>query len=378
VRIRLTVLLLLCVLLVPGLALAVPTEEIDLSYLEEATRVLREDLGELLPNLDAHALLEAARGAEGIDWRGFLGAVFSYFFREVVAGSRLLGQLLLLVVLVALLATLERSFSFTGAARIAETIVFIAIMGFAIQSLNLALGTGRTAITNMVSFMQALLPVLFTLLAATGAMTTAAVFHPLLMMTIAVVGTITQDFIFPLLYLATVLHLVTYLVPEMNVGRLASLLQGICTSLLGLALCIFVGFSAGQGATSHVADGITIRSAKFLAGSFVPVVGKLFADALEAVVGYTALLRTAVNAVGIFLILLMCAFPLLKILALIFIYKLAAALAEPIGDARMAKCLGNLGNSLAFVFATVGAVALLFFLALTVILGVGNLATLAR
>ncbi|MDK2855773.1 MAG: stage sporulation protein [Bacillota bacterium] len=351
---------------------------IDLSSLEAATRSLERELGSLAPELDLHTLLDEVRNQGGLNWRAVLEAVGRYLIREITASSRVLGQLLLVVVLTAVLVTIEKSFKATGVARIAEAVLFLAIMGFAIQSFSIALGTGRSAINNMVTFMQAILPVLFTLLVATGAVTTATIFHPFLLGTIAVLGTLTQDVIFPLLYLATILHLVTYLVPEMNVGRLASLIQSICALLLGLVLCAFIGVSAVQGAAAHVADGISIRSAKFLAASFIPVVGKLFADALEAVVGYTLTLKAGVNALGMFLILLLCAFPLLKILTLILVYKLAAALAEPIADARVAKCLSDLGNSMGFVFATVGVVALLFFLALVIILGVGNLATLTR
>ncbi|MDK2882374.1 MAG: stage sporulation protein [Bacillota bacterium] len=351
---------------------------IDLSSLEAATRNLEREIGALAPELNLHALLDEIRNQGGLDWKVFLQTIGRYLIREVTASSTVLGQLLLVVVLAAVPVTIEKSFKATGVARIAEAVLFLAIMGFAIQSFNIALGTGRSAINNMVNFMQAILPVLFTLLVATGAVTTATIFHPLLLGTIAVLGTLTQDVIFPLLYLATVLHLVTYLVPEINVGRLASLIQSICAILLGLVLCIFIGVSAVQGAAAHVADGISIRSAKFLAASFIPVVGKLFADALEAVVGYTLTLKAGVNALGMFLILLLCAFPLLKILTLILVYKLAAALAEPIADARVAKCLSDLGNSMGFVFATVGVVALLFFLALVIILGVGNLATLTR
>lgn len=352
--------------------------DIDLSSLEAATRNLERELGSLAPELNLYTLLEEVRNRGGLNWQAFLETIGRYLIREVTASSTILGQLLLVVVLAAVLVTIEKSFKTTGVARIAEAVLFLAIMSFAIQSFSIALGTGRSAIDNMVTFMQAILPVLFTLLVATGAVTTATIFHPFLLGTIAVLGTLTQDVIFPLLYLATILHLVTYLVPEINVGRLASLIQSICALLLGLALCIFIGVSAVQGAAAHVVDGVSIRSAKFLAASFVPVVGKLFADALEAVVGYTFALKAGINALGMFLILLLCAFPLLKILTLILAYKLAAALAEPIADARVAKCLSDLGNSMGFVFATVGVVALLFFLALIIILGVGNLATLAR
>ena len=64
---------------------------------------------------------------------------------------------------------------------------------------------------------------------------------------------------------------------------------------------------------------------------------------------------------------------MIKILALIFVYKLAAALAEPIADSKVARCLGGLGNSLGLIFATVGVVALLFFLAITALVGLVGL-----
>ncbi len=259
------------------------------------------------------SLLAQARSGKGFDWRAVLTGLTRYFFREVVVGSRLLGQLLVMVVFTALLTTLEHSFQVQGTVRVAQTLVFIAIMGVAIQSFHVALSTGKTAISNMVSFMQALLPpVLFTMLVASGAVASTALMHPFLLATITILGTLTKDIIFPLLYLSTVLNLVTYVVPEINVGRLASFISGVCVTLLGMVLCVFVGVSAVQGAAGKVVDSVSIRSAKFLAGSFIPVVGKLFADAVEAVVGYSAVVQTAVSTAGMLMLLLLCAFPLLK------------------------------------------------------------------
>lgn len=345
----------------------------DLSALEDVVRALEGDWKSFLPNLQLKDLLELVKKGDGFNWRAVTSGLVQYFFREVVAGSKLLGQLLVMVVFAALLTTLEQSFRVQGTVRIAQSLIFIIIMALAIQSFHIALSTGKSAISNMVSFMQALLPILFTMLVASGAVASTALLHPFFLAIITILGTLTQDIIFPLLYLSAVLNLVTYVVPEINVGRLASFISGTCATLLGMVLCVFVGVSAVQGAAAKVADGVSIRSAKFLAASFIPVIGKLFADALEAVVGYSAAVQTAISTVGMLLLLFLCAFPLLKILALIFVYKLAAALAEPIADARVARCLGGLGNSLGLIFATVGVVALLFFLALTALVGLSSL-----
>lgn len=372
-RVLVTLLLLSILLPLPVQATGSEGPDLDLTALENTVRILEADWRAFMPELQLKELLSQTRSGHGFNWRAVTNGLVRYFFREVVAGSKLLGQLLIIVVFAALLSALEQSFQVQGTVRIAQALMFMIIMAIAIQSFNVALSTGKNAISNMVSFMQALLPILFTMLVASGAVASTALLHPFLLATITILGTLTQDIVFPLLYLSAVLNLVTYVVPEINVGRLASFISGACATLLGIILCVFVGVSAVQGAAAKVADGVSIRSAKFLAASFIPVVGKLFSDALEAVVGYSAVLQTAVSTVGMLLLLFLCAFPLLKILALIFVYKLAAALAEPIADTRVARCLGGLGNSLGLIFATVGVVALLFFLALTALVGLGNL-----
>ncbi|MDP3044886.1 MAG: stage III sporulation protein AE, partial [Bacillota bacterium] len=64
---------------------------------------------------------------------------------------------------------------------------------------------------------------------------------------------------------------------------------------------------------------------------------------------------------------------LLKIVSLVLIYKLAAALVQPIGEKQVSDCLNTLGNSMVAIFAVVATCALLFFFSLAIIAGMGNL-----
>jgi len=70
--------------------------------------------------------------------------------------------------------------------------------------------------------------------------------------------------------------------------------------------------------------------------------------------------------------------PLLKILCLALIYKLAGAIIEPVEDGQMVGCLNDLGNSLLAVFAVVGTAGLLFFFTLTILVAVGNITVMLR
>jgi stage III sporulation protein AE len=48
------------------------------------------------------------------------------------------------------------------------------------------------------------------------------------------------------------------------------------------------------------------------------------------------------------------------------------------GDEKMAKCLEAMGNNLLLVFGALLTVALMFFLAITMIIGAGSVAMMLR
>ncbi|MNJ51051.1 Stage III sporulation protein AE precursor [compost metagenome] len=125
-------------------------------------------------------------------------------------------------------------------------------------------------------------------------------------------------------------------------------------------------------------DGVTLRAAKYLTGNFVPVVGKLFADATDTVVSASLLVKNSVGIVGVIILLFLCAFPAIKILILALIFNLAAAVLQPLGDSPILTCLETIGKSMVYVFAALAAVAMMFFLAITIMLTAGNITVMMR
>ncbi len=352
---------------------------LDMETIEKHLAELNRDMNTYMPKLDLKEMLaKLAHGELGVGLGDIFSGLLKYLFKEMVANSRLMGQLLILAVLCAILQNVQSAFEKGTVGKLAWSVCFLALLSLALGSFTIAIQTGRQAIEDMVSFMHAMLPVLITLLTAMGNITTASLFHPLTLIVLSTISTLIKNVIFPLIFFSVILGLANKITTRVDVSKLADLLKNWSMGLLGLFFTVFLGFMMVQGIAGSVADGVAMRTAKFGIGVFVPVVGKLFSDALEAVVGTSLLLKNAVGLVGILAVFFICAFPVLKILALMLIYKITAALIQPIGDTLIADSLNIMGNSLTIVFASVTAVGIMFFFVIAIVVGAGDFSLMLR
>ncbi|MHB8169943.1 MAG: stage III sporulation protein AE [Thermincolia bacterium] len=352
---------------------------LDLAAIEEYVDKIDREINQYVPQLNIRdALSKLAKGELDFDSLEIFNGILKYLFKELVANFKLLGQLVILAVICAVLQNLQSAFEKGTTGTVAFAVVYLALISLAVGSFTIAVNIGREAIDNMVAFMNVLLPVLLTLLAAMGGLASAAIFHPLMVTVLGVIGTLVKNVVFPLLFFAAILDIISNISERFQVSRLAGLFRTVGLSLMGIFLTFFMGIVAVQGVAGSVADGVALRTAKYATGAFVPVVGKMFSDALEAVVSSSVLLKNAVGLVGVIVIFILCAFPALKIITVMFVYKLAAAVVQPIGEARIVACLTAMGKSLTLVFAAVATVGLMFFFAITVMVGAGNITVMLR
>jgi stage III sporulation protein AE len=216
------------------------------------------------------------------------------------------------------------------------------------------------------------------LIAASGGLVSAAFFHPVLMFLMNTSGILIQFVVLPLLFFAAILSIVSTLTEHYKVTQLAQLLRNFAIGILGAFMTIFLGVISVQGASSAVADGVTIRTAKFVTGNFIPVIGRMFTDATDTVISASVLLKNTVGLSGVIILLLITTFPAIKILMISFVYKLAASLLQPLGGGPVIKCLDIISKSMIYIFAALAIVSLMFFLSITVIIASGNITLMVR
>lgn len=136
---------------------------------------------------------------------------------------------------------------------------------------------------------------------------------------------------------------------QYKVTQLANLLRNIAIGALAVFLTIFLGVISVQGASAAVTDGITLRTAKFITGNFIPVLGRMFTDATDTVISASLLLKNTVGILGVAILICIAAFPAIKVLSLAFIYKLAAAILQPLGGGPVITCLDVISKSVIYI-----------------------------
>ncbi|MGE5678355.1 MAG: stage III sporulation protein AE [Pseudomonadota bacterium] len=354
-------------------------DSLDMSEIEKYVEDLNSESRGLMPEVDVKELILSLFKGNILKNAEELGkGIISYFFKEVIGSLAIMGKLIILAIFCAVLQNLHTAFEEDAIGRLAYGICYILVIIMAVGSFKEAMSIGVEVIDKMVGFMQALMPMLLSLLTAVGGITSSAIFQPLLFSSITLITTFIKIFVMPLVLFSAVLSILNNLSESINISRLAELLKQVAIGALGLVLTAFTGIITVQGIASSSIDGASIRTAKFAVDNFVPIVGSFLSDAFDAVISCSMVLKNGVGIAGFIILLLICAFPLVKMLSIILVYKVTAALIQPILDNQIVQCLNDMSNAMLVLLACVIAVAVMFFMALTVIMGVGNMTVMVR
>lgn len=351
-------------------------EELDLDGLVRYTDLVEPDLQAYVPTLDLQGILTGMGGQLSI--RDLFQQLIVLLLQEIVFSAVLLRQLVVVAALSAMLTRLSSAFGENAVVRLAQSICFLVIIVIGLQSFRTVMNLATETIDRMVSFMYAILPTLTALLAAAGGITSAAIFHPVLIAMVSAVASAVRYLLLPLIFAGGVLGLLAHFSAELPLSRLAGFVRQAAVTILGLMFIVFSGVMTVRGAVTPIADGVALRTAKFLTKTFVPVVGGMFADAVEVVAGGSLLIKNAVGVFGLAVVFFVVAVPIIKVWAVILIYKLTNAVIQPIVDNRVVEAIASLENTLTLILASLATAGLMFFLIITVLVGLGNLAAVMR
>ncbi|GIO07056.1 stage III sporulation protein AE [Brevibacillus reuszeri] len=351
---------------------------LQLERVEQYWTQLQKEYKGYLPDIKSEGFVQLLMHQGEFSISAVLKGMGKFVFHEILMNGKLLSSIIIITVFAMILETMQNAFERNAVSTVAYSIAYLVLMVLAINSFHVAITYAKDAIANMSDFMLAMIPLVIALLASVGNLATATMFHPLIIFMINISGMMISYVVFPLLFLSAMLSIVSLFSERYKVTQLATLLRNIAMGVLGSFLTIFLAVISIQGATSAVTDGVTLRTAKYITGNFIPIVGRMFSDAADTVLNASLLVKNAVGLAGVLILITLCAFPALKILVLALIYNVSSAVLQPLGNSPIISALGTIGKSLLFVFAALATVGLMFFLAITIIIAAGNISMMVR
>lgn len=241
---------------------------------------------------------------------------------------------------------------------------------------HIALCTG--AVRRMSEGMQGLFPLLLTMMAAVGGSGGSALMQPAIVASASAMTSLIQQVTIPLATAAAILTMLCHLGEGIRLQRLAAFTQQCATWTLGVCFTVFIGVLTTRAVTAAALDGVTLRTAKYAVSNLIPVVGGLFADTVDTLVGSGMLVQGALGVTGLILIASFAMAPLCQTLASAMLYRLAAALMQPVSDGPLASCIHDFGRILMLLFIIQLCAAAMFLMLIAQLIGVSTMTFMMR
>ncbi len=343
------------------------------NFIDEANKYSND----ILKDIDIQELLNNAIKGE-LDTNQLLKNIFPILGTEIKEALKVMGSILIIVLIHSVLKSISDNLNNKSVAQITYYVQYILIATVIMTNFSSIITLTKEAVGNMISFIQLLFPLLMTLMLASGSVVSVNLVQPIILFIINLISNIFQSIIIPIILVGTALAIVSKISDRIQIDKLSKFLKSSAVWVIGILLTIFVGVLSIEGTLGSSVDGITAKTAKAAVSSFIPVVGKVLGDAVDTVIGCSAILKNAIGIVGVIVVIAICITPILKLAIITIIYHLTAALCEPIADSKIVSLITQMADTFKILLAILCSISVMLIIGITLVINISNTGLMYR
>lgn len=343
------------------------------SFIDEANKYTQK----VLPEYDAGELLNSAIKGD-LDNSTFFKKIANLLFKEILSAIKVLGSILIIIVICSIFKTISDSLENQSVSKITYYVQYILIVTLILSNFSEIINLTKETISNLVGFMNSLVPLMITLMMTTGSFVSAGIMEPIILFCITFMGNLIQTVIIPFLLISTTIGIISNISTKVQIGKLSKFFNSSIIWVLGIILTIFVGILSLEGNLGSSIDGITVKTTKAAVTSLIPVVGKILGETVDSVLGCAVILKNALGVVSVIIVISICILPILKLAAISITYHFAAAICEPLADEKIIKVIEQMGGTFKILLGIISAVAVMLIIGLTIVIKVTNSGVMYR
>ena len=333
--------------------------------------------GNFFDDIDIGEILNSAIKGE-VDNTNIYKKILSKLDNEVQTGIRSLACILAIIIIHSILKSISESLENDSVSKLIYYVQYIAIIAVIMGNFSDIINLVKETTTNLIGFMNTLIPVLISLMVYTGSITTTSILEPIILFMINFIGNLIQDILIPVILIITSISIISKISDKVQINKISKFLKSSTVWFLGTVLTIFVGVVSLEGTLSSSVDGITAKTAKAIVSSAVPVVGKILGDVVDSVLGCGVILKNAVGFVGVIITIGICILPILKLTVLTFSYKLVASISEVIADEKIVKLLDEIADIFKILLAILVSITFMVIIGTTLLIKMSNTGMMFR
>lgn len=375
-----TIYILLFILIIPNIVIGVDIEGFildeqlnlfDTAKLENFIEDVLEDKEALRDFSFRNIIGKIIRGEKIFEKDKIKDLIVDTFFSEIRINLSFLSKILAITFISAIITNLQGTFENSSVSQIANYVTYMVLAILIIGSFYQLMEVVKVTVGHMVSFMEIIMPILLTFLVIAGGPNTKVLFHPMIIGAVNVIGFLVVNIIIPLIYFSFIVSILANFSDRAELRKISELGRQIITFIITAAFTIFIGIITIYGLSTKM-DGISIRTAKFAVDNFVPIVGGFLSDAVETVIGSSAILKNGIGIIGLIILIVITILPVIKISILLLIYKVIGAVIEPIVSSNISNFFTDISKTILLILISVVSVSIMFFITITIVVDTGN------
>ena len=330
---------------------------------------IEENLDRMFPQekisfSDVFSALMSGNMAETI--RIFLRFLTDQISYEFDYNRRSLVYVLMTALTAAVFSNFAGAFKSRQISDISFYIMYMLLITLCLTSFRISAEGLEDRLNALVDFMRVLCPSYFLAVAFASGSVTSLFFYNVILFLIYVVELVIVRFLLPVVNIYIMVRVLGNLTGEDFLSEFADLIRKAVSWILKTLLICVVSVNVVQGLLAPAIDAVK-RSALTRTAEALPWVGNAVGGVAEVVLGTAVLIKNGIGMAGAVITIAICAVPILQMLIMAFMYKLAAALVQPVSDKRITTCISGISEGYEIMVKVIFTSGLLFMITIAIV-----------
>jgi stage III sporulation protein AE len=283
-------------------------------------------------------------------------------FPEIMAAF--LG-ILGLIVVSAVMAALRGSVASSTFGALLEYVSVLCMASAVFSFVSSLFAEFEAFISQINSFVLAIIPALSAVMLACGQATGSVVFGTVLSGAVTLLEALCTSLLLPMISALLCINTCSKICGGDLLCGFAGLVKSAMKSVLSFCAVGMGLVLAFQSVIAKSADTAAVKGVKFVLGNAVPVIGGALADATGTLTSSLALLKSTVGIAGAAVICVIFALPVIKLLLWKLLFDASCAVSSAFSLKKESAFFAEMSELIGFLAATGASVAIFFIIALT-------------
>lgn len=288
------------------------------------------------------------------------------FFYEWKSSKARMVHILLIVIVAAVFTNFSNVFQNQQISEISFYVLYLLLITIGLNSFRILIVSASENLERLIGFMKVLGPVYFLAVAFAAGSSTSILFYNLVLLLIYLVELVILNFLIPFVQVYIVVKVMNNLSEEDYLSKFAELCETVIAWTLKTLLAGVTGVNIIQGLLSPAIDSLK-RSVVGRSAEAIPVVGDAIGGVTEVMLGTAVLIKNGIGVAGALVCIGICLVPIIQMAVVTLLYKLIAAMIQPVSDKRIVGCISSIADGSQMLLRIIFTTGVLFLLTIAVV-----------